>query len=392
MPDHGGLAADERSATEAALAGLQREPVTTFAAADDPWVTDTRLRAERDAHVAALAGAPPDRTHERRQAEEEARVASWKAGVAADELARAEARLRACGPLTGLRRGGRRERAGAEAALPLARQRAEQALATSREATHRLSDLVLEDGRRHAYLERHAWRYERIAVLDAELEHHWAAVTLAAVRQDDPLAFGTDRLRSARAHYAARLDVDDGPSHGVERDGDGQRREDAHAVAEIDAALEHTRAARVRALANAGDASSHLVAVLGEPPAGGAGRAAWCGLALQVEAYRDRHPDRSQDGYNAIVTAIGPRPSPRWHPDPAWDGLKRRLANAKAVIAVAAELGDAPGVDPDSPLAWLATAEDARGALDAARSSPRCARALQPERDLGADRGMSLGL
>lgn len=132
--------------------------------------------------------------------------------------------------------------------------------------------------------------------------------------------------------------------------------------------------------------------MLGEPPAGGAGRAAWCGLALQVEAYRDRHPDRSLDGYNDLVTAIGPRPSPRWHPDPAWDGLKRRLADAGAVIAVATELGDAPSVDPDSPLAWLAVADDARAALDAVRSSPLCPPAWQPERDLHADRGMSLGL
>ena len=94
---------------------------------------------------------------------------------------------------------------------------------------------------------------------------------------------------------------------------------------------------------------------------------------------------------STLVTAIGPRPSSRWHPDPEWDGLKGRLADAPAVIAVATELGEASGVDPDSPLAWLALADDARGALDAVRSSPLCPPALQAERDLGADRGMSLG-
>lgn len=213
------------------------------------------------------------------------------------------------------------------------------------------------------------------------------------MRQDDALAFGTERLRFARAHYVDRLDADDRvPRPGVERDGGGHRREDADAVAELDAALDHTRAARVRALASAGQAPSHLVAVLGVPPVSGPGRAAWCGMAFQVEAHRDRHPDRSLDGYNDVVTAIGPRPSQRWHPDPAWDGLARRLADATAVIAVAAELGDVPGVDPDSPLAWLALVDDARGALDAVRSSPLCPPALLPERDLRADRGMSLGL
>lgn len=50
-----------------------------------------------------------------------------------------------------------------------------------------LEDAVLEDARRTAHLERHAWRHQRIAALDAELDRHWAAATLGAVRQDDPL-------------------------------------------------------------------------------------------------------------------------------------------------------------------------------------------------------------
>ena len=91
------------------------------------------------------------------------------------------------------------------------------------------------------------------------------------------------------------------------------------------------------------------------------------------------------------MSAIGPRPSPRWRPDPEWDGLARRLADAQAVVAVAAELGDQPG-GKDSPLAWLSLVDDARAALDAVRSSPLCPAELQPERDLYADRGMSLGL
>jgi len=87
VADHVGRAADDRSATEAVLAGLQREPVTTFAAADDPWVLDTRLRAERAGHLAVLDAAPPDRTPELRQAEEDARQAAWRADLAAGELA-----------------------------------------------------------------------------------------------------------------------------------------------------------------------------------------------------------------------------------------------------------------------------------------------------------------
>lgn len=163
------------------------------------------------------------------------------------------------------------------------------------------------------------------------------------------------------------------------------------ALAELDAALDHTRAARVRTLAT--EPPRHLVDVLGPPPACGAGRAAWCGLALGVEAYRDRHPEAlgSEDD-GGVVGAIGPRPSPRWQPEPEWDGLARRLADGPAVVSVAAELGARREAQHDSPLSWLAAADDARGALGAVRSSPRCPPDLLPERDLRADRGMSLGL
>lgn len=49
------------------------------------------------------------------------------------------------------------------------------------------------------------WRLGDVARIQAELDHHRASVTLGAVGQGDPLAFGIDRLRSARATYAGDL-------------------------------------------------------------------------------------------------------------------------------------------------------------------------------------------
>lgn len=51
----------------------------------------------------------------------------------------------------------------------------------------------------------HEWRITDVARIQAELDHHGASVTLEAVRQGDPLAFGIDRLRGARATYAGDL-------------------------------------------------------------------------------------------------------------------------------------------------------------------------------------------
>lgn len=51
----------------------------------------------------------------------------------------------------------------------------------------------------------HGWRLGDVARIRAELDHHRASVTLGAVSQGDPLAFGIDRLRSARATFAGDL-------------------------------------------------------------------------------------------------------------------------------------------------------------------------------------------
>jgi hypothetical protein len=388
--DHGGVAADDRSATEAVLAGLSRQPVTTFAATDDPFVLDARLRAERAGHVEALAAAPPDRADELAAAQAIAGRTRRLYDAALDEAVRAVERLRRLGPLTGLRRASRHERADAEASLARARERAGSLRVAQRIDDERLAELAAAQEGRSAYLAHHGWRSSRIASIDAELDRHWAAATLAATRQDDPLAFGVGALRAARAHYAGRLGALDGATSASGGEAGDVRREVADALAELDAALDHTRAARVRALAT--EPPRHLVDVLGPPPAGGAGRAAWCGLALGVEAYRDRHPEALGPGDGGVVGAIGPRPSSRWQPEPEWDGLARRLADGPAVVSVATELGGRCDVHADSPLSWLAAADDARGALEAVRSSPRCPPELLPERGRHAGRGMSLGL
>jgi conjugative relaxase-like TrwC/TraI family protein len=475
VADHGGLVADERSATEVVLAVLSREPVTTFAADDDPWIVHARLVAERDGHLSVLAGAPPDPgrslDYERARAERDVRILTR----ANEELERAEARIGGFGPLTGLRRSARQERSHAEHALARARDRLDAARATRRVSERRLGELEAAGARRARFDTDNAWRVERVGAIDAELDRHWATATLAAVRQDDPLAFGVERLRTARLTYAADLDayraslppdntaavaeakrglaareqdlrearygVEDrrrqleiaSERHWGRRDKEGvvvaqralERAEGAvaavvgaergarlrldaavsnerkrarvladteprrvqltEALAEIDAALDDTRAARVAALSDGPIFPAHLVAVLGEVPNNTAGRQAWRGLASRIESYRDRHPEAlGHEGAGGVMAAIGPRQAERWLPDPEWDDLAGQLRHGPALVAVAAEIEGRTSVSPVGAemLSWADILDQAGTLLEAQRRTA----------ERGLDRGMGLGL
>ena len=141
VADHGGVVADDRSAAEVVLAGLSREPVTTFAAVDDPWVLDARLGAERAEHLAVLEGAPPDRRVSLHAAREDAERATSLHASAMANLERAEERLTGFGPLAGLRRSARQDRAEVEAWVGRAQDEAERAGARRRAAEHHVADL-----------------------------------------------------------------------------------------------------------------------------------------------------------------------------------------------------------------------------------------------------------
>ena len=201
----GGLPADDRSSAEVVLAGLTREPVTTFAAMDDPWVLHARLDAERESHLAVLRTAPPDLRASLHQARANAERAARMVATASADLEGAEARLGGFGPLAGLRRSIRLERDRAEQAVAATTERLGQARAERRRADGRVVDLEANEARRLAFVADTAWRFERVAAINAELDRHWSTATLASVRQDDPLAFGIERLRAARATYTADL-------------------------------------------------------------------------------------------------------------------------------------------------------------------------------------------
>ncbi len=145
-----------------------------------------------------------------------------------------------------------------------ARQQAEEALGTARAAFD-------ESGRRR-------WgRKDQQEVATAK-----AGVVFAEQRLER-VAAGEGELRE---HFASLA------QHQQERQqamaaADAGRKQLKATLAQFDAALDHTRADRVRALAD--DPPAHLVERLGRAPGSPAGRAVWCHHALGIEAVLDRN-------------------------------------------------------------------------------------------------------
>ncbi len=312
--------------------------------------------------------------------------------------------------------------------------------------------------------------------IDAELARHWSAATLAAVRQDDPLAFGIERLRAAPGTYAHDLadleaalppdrthavsrgqaeaggrrtgptpgslrrrrgapglhvasqrhwgrrdkqalagclraleKVDDDVAAALEAERDArrqleaekaaqreraeaveavapQRQELIQALAELDAALDDTRATRVAAMAAEPVAPPPWWRCRPGPGRPTPERQAWCGLAYRVESYRDRHPEAlGHEASGGVAAAIGPRPADRWHRAPEWDHLAGELAHGVALVATAGELAKPrePVLESEAS-SWLELVNRAGQVLEA--------QTLASERGISRDHGMELGL
>jgi hypothetical protein len=107
-------------------------------------------------------------------------------------------------------------------------------------------------------------------------------------------------------------------------------------LAQLDEALDHTRAERVQRLSE--EPPAHLVGAFGPAPSTPAGRAVWCHHALGIEAALDRH-----DGA-----------------DPSWQGWSQQTLLARKDIAVADRFLDVVPIPPDpDPATWAETAADA---------------------------------
>jgi hypothetical protein len=227
-----------------------------------------------------------------------------------------------------------------------ARHDAERALADSR--------VRLDEASR-----RHRGRYDRDAIDAAQ----------------GRVAYNEQRLEEARNaegdlrdRLAAIADYEQQRNQAV-NDSTPRRREFGMVIAQLDAALDHTRPQRVRALVS--DPSPDLVKRLGEPPASAAGRAVWCHHALPVEAFLDRN-----DGVS-----------------PPWTGWSQQTDQARREIKIADRLlqVESGGLNATE---WAELAQQAATIREQALRDLRVGNAYEPkmtpthqaEHHLGIDR------
>jgi conjugative relaxase-like TrwC/TraI family protein len=207
------------------------------------------------------------------------------------------------------------------------------------------------------WVQANQWRQVDLDRIDRQLADHWTDTVLAAVSQDDPLAYGLDRLRGARAVLVTRQGTN------AERD-----------LQAVDHALGQARVARIRGIAAGTTAPEHLTSRLGPMPGPHLARDTWCGLALQIERSVDRGLTSAATGSHLGVTIVE-RLARHGSADP--------LGNARAVIAAAHAIPELPGTGtPDGPNRWLHAVElatDTQRAIEQQRS-----------RELHHDLGLSL--
>ena len=195
--DHGGMIVT-RDPAEEVLAAMEREPTVHFATHDDPHQLDGVLAAERAEHVAIIARQPPQVAHDLVETTERIARLTAEQGHAAQGLAIAERELRGLGPVERVRRGGRERVRRAEEAVDGQHERSER---IERDLAKGRAELARHDAllrQRLSWSVEHGWRAARVTEIDGQLALHWRDAVLAVTRQDDPLAFGIDRLRQAR--------------------------------------------------------------------------------------------------------------------------------------------------------------------------------------------------
>jgi conjugative relaxase-like TrwC/TraI family protein len=204
--DYGGILADQRDPAQVVAHALARQPDPTLAARSDPWTLDRRLRQQIAEHKQVLAGRPADPEQELAAALEQLRPAqSWLDAM--ETLAAGAARqLDDLGAFSGLSRRGREQRRQLEDRLAADQQRVAAARQACDDIAFRVQALQRDQIAFDRIEKTHGWRQADLVRLRDRLDNHWAQTAAAAVRADDPLAFGIEKLRHARATTATRIE------------------------------------------------------------------------------------------------------------------------------------------------------------------------------------------
>jgi conjugative relaxase-like TrwC/TraI family protein len=203
--DWGGRLADDRSGADQAADAMRRAPLKTFAAHDDPFELDRRLRGEIAGHRAVLASGPLDVSDQLAAARQNHAQAKKMVADVRERLRYSQAQVDAVGPLASLRRDARSRRDGWVRAAGRDQADLTNALVDFAHWEVELTRLEPVSELLAVWTREQAWRVELIAAMGERLDRHWARAVLSAAEQGDPFAFGVDRLRNARDYFVRAL-------------------------------------------------------------------------------------------------------------------------------------------------------------------------------------------
>ena len=203
--DHGGALADQRGPAEQVAAALAREPDPRLAARSDPWTFDQQLHDLIVEHERVLATRPTDLSEPLQETSSELQTAEVHLSDMEAVAARTAERLANLGRLSALSRRGREERRGLHARLRADNEAVGSARGDVAQLATRAAELRRGQDAYERFEAAEGWRRDESDRLRQRLDQHWAEVVTACVRADDPLAYGIDKLRRARATVACEL-------------------------------------------------------------------------------------------------------------------------------------------------------------------------------------------
>ena len=166
--DHGGVLADQRTPEQEVLDALRRQPDTGFAIHDAPSRVE-RLLAERAELRRLLRNRPPDRRPAFDQAERALASAKKELYWAHHRLDHARQRLDEFGPLSQVRRHGRKEKASTLDQIDTFTNDVQRAEAKIARCERSLEELRSELDQRPRWDAAHNWPDSRLRTVDAEL-------------------------------------------------------------------------------------------------------------------------------------------------------------------------------------------------------------------------------
>jgi hypothetical protein len=160
-----------------------------------------------------------------------------------------------------------------------------------------------------------------------------------------------------------------------------ERTELSRALQEVDAALDDTLVERVLGLAHDDSPPFYVLEALGEVPLSRDGQRAWCGLAAEIERYRDRH------GLTNEFLVLGPERQFELHQvsDGGWRRVNHLIQEAGGIIDAAHALDRVKryGIDATDSRTWVVQVTAAEQQLLAEREVAIPEIVMEAEPDLG---------